>query len=105
MTKQPARIQVRETKSIDSYSFDGNLEDIIEMLQDWKNEGGWEGIEIEYDYENGNSYQLYKHCEETDKEYDKRMRLLEKEKSEKIKAKERRRKEYEKLKKEFEDTP
>ena len=105
MTKQPARIQVRETKSIDSYSFDGNLEDIIEMLQDWKNEGYWEGIEIEYDYENGNSYQLYKHCEETDKEYDKRMRLLEKEKSEKIKAKERRRKEYEKLKKEFEDTP
>ena len=105
MTKQPARIQVRETKSIDSYSFDGNLEDIIEMLQDWKNEGNWEGVEIEYDYENGNSYQLYKHCEETDKEYDKRMRLLEKEKSEKIKAKERRRKEYEKLKKEFEDTP
>ena len=105
MTKQPARIQVKETKSIDSYSFDGNLEDIIEMLQDWKNEGGWEGIEIEYDYENGNSYQLYKHCEETDKEYDKRMRLLEKEKSEKLKAKERRRKEYEKLKKEFEDTP
>ena len=105
MTKQPARIQVRETKSIDSYSFDGNLEDIIEMLQDWKNEGGWEGIEIEYDYENGNSYQLYKHCEETDKEYDRRMRLLEKEKSEKIKAKERRRKEYEKLRKEFEDTP
>ena len=105
MTKQPARIQVKETKSIDSYSFDGNLEDIIEMLQDWKNEGYWEGIEIEYDYENGNSYQLYKHCEETDKEYDKRMRLLEKEKSEKLKAKERRRKEYEKLRKEFEDTP
>ena len=105
MTKQPARIQVRETKSIDSYSFDGNLEDIIEMLQDWKNEGNWGGVEIEYDYENGNSYQLYKHCEETDKEYDKRMRLLEKEKSEKLKAKERRRKEYEKLRKEFEDTP
>ena len=105
MTKQPARIQVKETKSIDSYSFDGNLEDIIEMLQDWKNEGYWEGIEIEYDYENGNSYQLYKHCEETDKEYEKRMKLLEKEKAEKLKAKERRRKEYEKLKKEFEDTP
>ena len=105
MTKQPARIQVKETKSIDSYSIDGKLEDIIEMLQDWKNEDEWEGIEIEYDYENGNSYQLYKHCEETDKEYDKRMRLLEKEKSEKLKAKERRRKEYEKLKKEFEDTP
>ena len=105
MTKQPARIQVRETTSVDSYIFEGKLESIIEMLQDWKEEGEWEGIEIEYDYENGNSYQLYKHCEETDKEYDKRMRLLEKEKSEKIKAKERRRKEYEKLRKEFEDTP
>ena len=104
MTKQPARIQVKETKSIDSYSFDGNLEDIIEMLQDWKNEDEWEGIDF-YGYEDGNDYQLYKHREETDKEYDKRMKLLEKEKSEKIKAKERRRKEYEKLKKEFEDTP
>ena len=104
MTKQPARIQVRETKSIDSYSFDGNLEDIIEMLQDWKNEGDWEGINF-YGYEDGNDYQLYKHREETDKEYDIRMKLLEKEKSEKIKAKERRRKEYEKLRKEFEDTP
>ena len=96
MTKQPARIQVRETKSIDSYSFDGNLEDIIEMLQDWKNEGYWEGIEIEYDYENGNSYQLYKHCEETDKEYDKRMRVIEKQKAEEVKAKERKLKQLKK---------
>ena len=94
----------KETAIIDA-PFTGKFEDIISQLQDWKNEGNWEGVEIEYDYENGNSYQLYKHCEETDKEYDKRMRLLEKEKSEKIKAKERRRKEYEKLRKEFEDTP
>lgn len=100
MTKQPARIQVRETKSIDSYSFEGKLEDIIEMLQDWKNEGEWEGIEIDY-YEDENDYQLYKHREETDKEYEKRMKLLEKEKTDKLKAKERRRKEYEKLRKEF----
>ena len=33
MTKQPARIQVRETKSIDSYSFDGKLESIIDRLE------------------------------------------------------------------------
>jgi len=105
MTKQPARIQVRETTSVDSYIFEGKLEEIIEMLQDWKEEGKWEGIEVDYGYEDGNDYQLYKHREETDKEYDKRMRLLEKEKSEKLKAKERRRKEYEKLRKEFEDTP
>ena len=105
MTKQPARIQVKETTSVDSYIFEGKLEEIIEMLQDWKEEGKWEGIEVDYGYEDGNDYQLYKHREETDKEYDKRMKLLEKEKSEKLKAKERRRKEYEKLRKEFEDTP
>jgi hypothetical protein len=73
------------------------------MLQDFKNEGKWEGIELDEYYESC-SYQLYKHREETDKEYDKRMKLLEKEKAEKVKAKERRRKEYEKLRKEFEDT-
>ena len=39
MTKQPARIQVRETTSVDSYIFEGKLEEIIEMLQDWKEEG------------------------------------------------------------------
>ena len=82
------KIKVKETTSIDSYSFEGKLEEIIEMLQDWKNEGKWEGIEIDY-YEEGTNYQLYKHREETDKEYDKRMKLLEKEKAEKVKAKER----------------
>jgi hypothetical protein len=103
MTKQPNRIQVKETTLIDSYSFEGKLEEIIEMLQDWKNEGEWEGIVIDYD-DDETRYLLYTHREETDKEYDKRMKLLEKEKAEKVKAKERRRKEYEKLKKEFEDT-
>ncbi len=82
------KIKVKETTSIDSYSFEGKLEEIIEMLQDWKNEGEWEGIEIDY-YEEGNNYQLYKHREETDKEYEKRMKQLEKEKAEKAKAKER----------------
>jgi len=97
------KIKVKETTSIDSYSFEGKLEEIIEMLQDWMTEGEWEGIEIDY-YEEGTNYQLYKHREETDKEYEKRMKLLEKEKADKAKAKERRRKEYEKLRKEFEDT-
>ena len=94
------KIKVKETTSIDSYSFEGKLEEIIEMLQDWKNEGKWEGIEIDY-YEEGNNYQLYKHREETDKEYEKRMKEREKKKAAELKAKERRRKEYEKLKKEF----
>jgi hypothetical protein len=97
------KIKVKETSGIELYHFEGSLEDIIAMLQDFKNEGEWEGIELDEYYESC-SYQLYKHREETDKEYDKRMKLLEKEKAEKVKAKERRRKEYEKLKKEFEDT-
>jgi hypothetical protein len=89
------KIKVKETTSIDSYSFEGKLEEIIEMLQDWENEGEWEGIEIDY-CEEGNYYQLYKHREETDKEYDKRMKLLEKEKAEKVKAKERKLKQLKK---------
>lgn len=96
------RIQVRETRTVDAYSFEGKLEYLIAMLQDWEKEGEWEGIEIDY-YDDEISYQLYKHRPETDKEYEKRMKLLEKEKAEKLKAKERRRKEYEKLKKEFGD--
>ena len=108
MTKQPARIQVKETQRYWG-DFDGSLESIIASLQADLDEG-WEGIETEYERDYGDCdthevYYLYKHREETDKEYDKRMKLLEKEKSEKVKAKERRRKEYEKLKKEFEDTP
>jgi hypothetical protein len=77
MTKQPNRIQVKETTSIDRYSFEGKLEEIIEMLQDWKNEGEWEGIVIDYD-DDETSYQLYKHRPETDEEYDKRMKEIEK---------------------------
>jgi len=91
------KIKVKETTSIDSYSFEGKLEEIIEMLQDWMTEGEWEGIEIDY-YEEGTNYQLYKHREETDKEYEKRMKLLEKEKAEKAKARERK---LEKLKKDL----
>ena len=108
MTKQPARIQVKETKRYWG-DFEGSLESIISQLKLELDEG-WEGIETEYERDYGDCHDhevpyLYKHREETDKEYDKRMKLLEKEKSEKIKAKERRRKEYEKLRKEFEDTP
>ena len=108
MTKQPARIQVKETQRYWG-DFDGSLESIIVSLQA-DLDAGWEGIETEYEWSYGDCdkhevFYLYKHREETDKEYDKRMKLLEKEKSEKIKAKERRRKEYEKLRKEFEDTP
>ena len=105
MTK---KIHVKETEKYYG-DFEGSLESIIYQLQS-ELDAGWEGIETKYERDYGDCHDhevpyLYKHREETDKEYEKRMKLLEKEKEEKLKAKERRRKEYEKLKKEFEDTP
>ncbi len=81
------KIKVKETSGIELYHFEGSLEDVIAMLQDFKNEGKWEGIEL--DEYCDRSYQLYKHREETDKEYDKRMRLLEDVNAEKVKRQER----------------
>ena len=95
------RIQVKETKRYWG-DFEGSLESIISDLQSALN-NGWEGIDMEveqWSQEHEVPY-LYKHRPETDKEYAKRMKLLEKLKENDLKAKERRRKEYEKLKKEF----
>jgi len=83
------RIQVKETTRVDAYNFEGKLEYIISELQNWMNEYKWEGIEVEYDYDGNIEYSLYKHREETDNEYNKRIKQLEKEKAEKAKAKER----------------
>jgi hypothetical protein len=88
------KIKVKETQKYYG-DFDGPLESIIASLQADLDDG-WEGLEYDYEpYEDG-AYYLYKHREETDKEYNKRMKLLEKEKAEKAKAKERK---LEKLKK------
>jgi len=85
------RIQVKETQKYYG-DFDGKLEDIISSLQA-ELDAGWEGIESEYDWDYGGEkyieYNLYKHREENDKEYEKRVKQLEKEKAEKAKAKER----------------
>ena len=86
---------IKETVEVDLYQFEGSLEDIIAMLQDWKEEGKWEGIEIDY-YEGGNDYQLYKYREETLVEFVRRTNAEEYDK-------EKRRIQYEKLKKEFEE--
>ena len=99
MTKQPARIQVKETQRYWG-DFDGSLESIIASLQ-IDLDAGWEGIETEYEWSYGDSdkhevFYLYKHREETDKEYDKRMKQLEKEKAEEVKAKERKLKQLKK---------
>ena len=108
MTKQPARIQVKETERYYG-DLEGSFDSIISSLRS-ELDAGWEGIEADYEQDYGNSntcevFYLYKHREETDKEYNKRMKEIEKQKTEKLKEKERRRKEYEKLKKEFGDAP
>jgi hypothetical protein len=85
------RIQVKETQKYYG-DFDGTLESIIVALQA-ELDAGWEGIESDWEWDYGGEkyieYYLYKHREETDKEYEKRVKQLEKEKAEKAKAKER----------------
>ena len=85
------RIQIKETQKYYG-DFDGTLESIIAALQA-ELDSGWEGIESDWDWDYGGEkyieYYLYKHREETDKEYEKRVKQLEKEKAEKAKAKER----------------
>jgi hypothetical protein len=76
-------------------SFYGAIDKIISDLQKCKEEG-WEGIDYEYDYDNQKEYYLYKERLETDEEYNLRM-------SEEKSWKEYRRKQYEQLKKEFEE--
>ena len=103
MTKQPNRIQVKETKEYFG-DFEGSLESIIASLQN-KLDDGWEGIENQCKpYEDYTEPYLYKHREENDKEYAKRMKELEKQEEQKLKQKDKRRQEYERLKREFEDT-
>jgi len=101
------RIKVKETKRYWG-EFEGTFESIIFSLQA-ELDAGWEGIEEKQEmYSDCYVPYLYKFREETDKEYEKRMKLLKKEKAQKLKEREqkkkRRRKEYEKLKKEFGDT-
>ncbi len=101
MTNQPKKIQVKETQRYWGV-FEGSLESIISSLQA-ELDAGWEGIEIHYERDYGDCHDqevpyLYKHREETDKEYEKRMKQLEKEKAVKAKAKELK---LEKLKKDL----
>jgi hypothetical protein len=93
------KIKVKETQRYYGDFEDFLLESMIASLQA-DLDAGWEGIESDYEYgyygEKSIVYYIYKHREETDKEYDKRMKLLEKEKAEKVKAKERKLKQLKK---------
>ena len=73
---------IKETKEYYG-DFYGTLESIISQLQS-ELDDGWEGIEEEYERDYGDChdhkvYYLYKYREETDKEYNTRMKKLEKE--------------------------
>ena len=95
------RIQVRETQRYHE-DFEGSLESIIASLQA-ELDDGWEGIESDWGWnydEKYIEYYLYKHREENDKEYAKRVKRLEKEKADKVKAKERK---LQQLKKELDN--
>ena len=86
------KVKVKETTQYYG-DFCGTLESIISQLQS-ELDDGWEGIEEEYERDYGDChdhkvYYLYKYREETDKEYNTRMKKLEKEKAEKVKAKEK----------------
>lgn len=107
MTKKTDRIQVKETIRYWG-DFEGSLEGIISSLQS-DLDSGWEGIEMKYERDYGDCHDhgvpyLYKHRLENDREYEKRMKKLEGEREEKMKQKEKRRLQYEKLRKEFEDS-
>jgi hypothetical protein len=70
--------------------FTGDLESTINILQDWKEEGEWEGIEE--CWEEGcccPSYQLYKHRPETDEEYKLRMEMMREREQEEYKRQKR----------------
>ena len=70
--------------------FTGDLESTINILQDWKEEGEWEGIE-EYWEEDCDclSFQLYKHHPETDEEYKLRMEMMRERQQEEYKRQKR----------------
>ena len=103
--EKPKRIKIKEIKCLDYlWEWDRDIvdisfNDILKKIQQAKNDG-WEGMHIvsSYDYV---SLNFYKFRLENDKEYETRMKKLEKQRIAENKAKEKRRKEYEKLKKEF----
>ena len=86
----------KQIKQIEYCFLEGNIDNMISQLQDWKNEG-WEGLEVDYFYEN-TSYHLHKDRLETDEEYN--LRMFQEQRA-KERAEAQRRKQYEQLKREF----
>lgn len=96
--------QVKEhSYEISYYDLDDTLDKVIEGLLKYKKEG-WVGFDVVQDKYSDNKYlKLYKFREETDEEYQKRLKEEEENKIDSEKQKEKRRLQYEQLKKEFEN--
>jgi hypothetical protein len=93
------KVNIRTTKIVDSLTTvikgqKDTINNISEVIR-------VEKIKIHTEYDNYTVPFLYKYREENDKEYGKRMKQLEKEKEIKLHAKEKRRQQYEALRKEF----
>ena len=103
MTDKPSKKRIRDYDyAMFEVEYTQTLNEYMDYIKELINEG-WEGIELlpqRYDYE---LYPfLYKTRMETDVEFQARLELAEKEQKKKDKAEERKRRQYEKLKKEFE---
>ena len=96
--------QVKEhSYEISYYDLDDTLDKVIESLLEYKKEG-WVGFDVVQDRYSDNKYlKLYRFREETDEEYQKRLKEEEEIKIDSEKQKEKRRLQYEQLKKEFEN--
>lgn len=92
------RIQVKETKTVWPSSFEGTIDDMIAQLLKLKEEG-WELIDGNY-FVDSYAYVFIKHRPETFDEYSNRIRT--EERNEQLML-EQRRKQYEELKREFEN--
>jgi hypothetical protein len=95
--------QVKEhSYEISYYDLEDTLDGVIESLLEYKKEG-WEGFDVvpEDRYSDDKYLKLYKFREETDEEYQERLKVEEEIKIDLERQKEKRRKQYEKLKKEF----
>lgn len=110
MKKPKEKIKIKETKKVDFDYFEGSFESIKASI-DGLIEDGWEGIAVDYDYDSPYSnhlspyYEAYRHREETDKEYEKRVKEYENYnenlKKERIKQEQRERRLLEKLQEKY----
>ena len=93
--KPEKEIKLAEEETLD---LEGDLKDTIMMLCRLLS-NGFSRIDYEYDYTDTKKWVAYKYREETDEEYEKRIKKEEKEKQEKLESEKRL---YEQLKKKFE---